>query len=152
MQEYGVDLALASEVQNPTAGHMRDYLGLVRRHPLRTPAHGLRKVAVLHTDKPSPFFHDELLEGFMKESEFAPRQNSKQVAIEVPVDLAEVEIGRIAGFRWEHASQDSAQRPRPIFQHGRGSAPDLGCHAEVCGGEELLLPAQPVLFLYGTDE
>jgi hypothetical protein len=96
---------------------------------------------MLATDQTFPILDYEPFESFMKKSELAARENSEQVAVEIPEDLAEVEIGRIAGFRREHAPQYLLQRPWPISQHGCGGAPDLGRHGEVCGGEKLLFPA-----------
>ena len=106
---------------------------------------------MLATDQALPVLDYEPLEGFMKESEFVARKNSKQMTIEIPEDPAEVESGRIGGFRREHMPQHRPYRPRPISQHGRGGTTDLDRHGKVCGGEMLLF-AQPVLFLYRADE
>jgi hypothetical protein len=103
-------------------------------------------------DQAFPIFDHEPLEGFVKESEFVARKNSKQVAVKIPEDLAKVESGWTCGFRREHVAENSLQGPRPVSQHGRGSAADLARRGEACGGEMLLFPAQAVLFFYGADK
>ena len=60
---------------------------------------------MLATDKALPILHYEALEGLMKESELVAWKNTKQVAIEIPEDVAEVKCSRVA-FRWERAPQN----------------------------------------------
>ena len=50
---------------------------------------------MLAADQTLPVFDYKPLEGIVKESEFAARKNTKQVAVKIPEDLAEVQRGRI---------------------------------------------------------
>jgi mRNA-degrading endonuclease RelE of RelBE toxin-antitoxin system len=69
------------------------------------PQHGRRKVSVLAADQTLPVFDYKALEDIVKESEFAARKNTKQVAVKIPEDLAEVQRGRIGDSRREHVPQ-----------------------------------------------
>ena len=60
---------------------------------------------MLATDKALPVLDYKPLEDFMKESEFIARKNTKQVAVKIPKDIAEVQSGRIGDLRREHVPQ-----------------------------------------------
>ena len=68
------------------------------------PPYGSRKVSVLTADQTRPVLDYKPLEDIVQESEFAARKNTKEVAVEIPEDLTEVERGRIGDLR-EHVLQ-----------------------------------------------
>jgi hypothetical protein len=74
---------------------VRQLLCLIRGQPLGVPPYGSGKIPVLTTNETFPIIDNKLLKDIVKESEFSAAKDTKQVPIEIPKDLAEVERGGI---------------------------------------------------------